>query len=130
MRRVFPCQFFLPDRVMLTILFIGDVFGSVGRRCLAELLPGLVEEHAVDLVVANGENSAGGLGINAKTARDMLDAGVDLITSGNHIWKQKGIQQYLEQEPRLLRPANYPPDTPGQGYALVESATGVPSGGG
>ncbi len=110
---------------MLTILFIGDVFGAVGRRCLGGFLPRLVEQYRVDLVVANGENSAGGLGINAKTAQDMLDAGVDLITTGNHIWKQKGVEQYLDQEPRVLRPANYPPGTPGQGYALVESAAGV-----
>ena len=78
----------------------------------------------VDLVIANGENAAGGFGITEETARDLYRCGVHLLTSGNHIWKHKEIHAYLEDTDRLLRPANYPPESPGRGYAIVETAAG------
>jgi hypothetical protein len=81
-------------------------------------------EHRVDLVVANGENASGGIGISDKGAEELFAAGVQVLTSGNHIWKKKEIRDYIEQNPRLIRPANFPPGTPGQGSALLETASG------
>jgi 2',3'-cyclic-nucleotide 2'-phosphodiesterase len=102
------------------ILFIGDIVGQPGRRAVRELLPGLRQRHAVDLVIANGENSAGGAGITRGTANEIFEAGIDVITSGDHIWDQKEVLEFLPGEPRLLRPANYPPGTPGRGSIVVE----------
>ena len=113
---------------MINILFIGDVFGRPGRRLVRELLPDLVNRHVIDLVVANGENAAGGLGLTIKAARELLAAGVDVLTSGNHIFKHKEINEYLDEETRILRPANYPDPAPGRGAFLVELRTGVPLG--
>jgi metallophosphoesterase (TIGR00282 family) len=107
---------------MLTLLFIGDVFGSPGRRCLNELCPKLRERFSPDVVVANGENAAGGLGLSAKLAGEMFVSGVDVITSGNHAWKHKDLIPLMEKEPRLLRPANYPPEAPGAGYVVLQAA--------
>jgi metallophosphoesterase (TIGR00282 family) len=101
------------------ILFIGDVVGSPGRRAVRELLPRLREEYAVDLAIANGENSAGGSGITTATARELFDAGVDMLTSGDHLWDQKEVVDLLKDEPRFLRPLNYPEGTPGRGSAIV-----------
>ncbi|MDI6854862.1 MAG: TIGR00282 family metallophosphoesterase [Deltaproteobacteria bacterium] len=106
------------------ILFIGDIVGSPGRRAVEELLPKLVDRYLIDLVVANGENAAGGIGITPQVAEMLLNSGIDLLTSGNHIWKHKEILSYLDDTDRLLRPANYPPDTPGRGYTVIETATG------
>ena len=113
----------------MRILMIGDVIGRPGRRAVETLLPGLRREYALDLVVANGENTAGGFGLTQDTAQDLLSAGVDVITSGNHIWDQREIIQYMDGELPLLRPLNYPPGTPGRGYlqargALVVNAIG------
>lgn len=108
----------------MNIFFIGDIVGAPGRRAVEELLPKVVDRHLVDLVVANGENAAGGIGITPLVAEQLLNSGIDLLTSGNHIWKHKEILPYLEETDRLLRPANYPPDTPGVGYAIVETAAG------
>ncbi|MBM4283773.1 MAG: TIGR00282 family metallophosphoesterase [Deltaproteobacteria bacterium] len=108
----------------MNILFIGDIVGSPGRRAVEELLPRLVDQHAIDLVVANGENAAGGVGITPPVAEQLLAMGVDVLTSGNHIWKHKEIIPYLEDTDRLLRPANYPPGTPGRGWTVVETAVG------
>jgi len=108
----------------MNILFIGDVVGAPGRRALEELLPRLVDRHFIDLVIANGENAAGGLGITPLVADQLLGYGIDVLTSGNHIWKHKEILPYLEATDRLVRPANYPPETPGQGLSLVETAAG------
>jgi calcineurin-like phosphoesterase len=110
---------------MTKLLIIGDIFGSVGRRCLKKLLPQLVEQHAPDLIIANGENAAGGLGISAKVAKDIFEAGVQVITTGNHVWKQKDLIGYIGSEPRLLRPANYPPENPGNGYIISQTAAGA-----
>lgn len=108
----------------MRILFVGDIVGSPGRRAVQELVPRLVDRHLVDLVVANGENAAGGIGITPQVAEELLNLGVDVLTSGNHIWKHKEIVPYLEESERLLRPANYPPGTPGRGWTVVETAAG------
>ncbi|MCL6622346.1 MAG: TIGR00282 family metallophosphoesterase [Syntrophobacterales bacterium] len=108
----------------MRILFVGDIVGSPGRRAVAELVPRLVDRFLVDLVVANGENAAGGIGITPQVAEELLNQGVDVLTSGNHIWKHKEIVPYLEEGDRLLRPANYPPGTPGRGVTVVETAAG------
>jgi len=104
------------------ILCVGDVFGRPGRNALAATLPGLRREHAIDLVVANGENSAHGAGMTVLTARALLDAGVDVITGGNHTFQRRDTAPFLQQEPRALRPLNYPPGTPGSG--LIELTIG------
>ena len=108
----------------MNLLFIGDIVGSSGRRAVEELLPRVVDRFAIDLVVANGENAAGGLGLTPQVADQLLGLGIDLITSGNHIWKHSEILPYLDSTDRVLRPANYPPGTPGQGLSIVETAAG------
>ena len=110
----------------MNILFIGDIVGAPGRRVVTELLPRAVDQYCIDLVVANGENASGGIGITPQVADQFLSQGVDLLTSGNHIWKHKEILPYLNETDRLLRPANYPPETPGRGPAMVETAGGEP----
>lgn len=110
---------------MIRLLFIGDVFGSPGRRCLEALLPSLRRRLAVDLVVVNAENAAGGLGLNDRQAREMFLQGVDVITTGNHVWKQRDLLPLLNSEPHLLRPANYPEGSPGQGHVRVRTRGGV-----
>lgn len=99
----------------MRLLFVGDVVGKAGRRILEARLAGLQERYDVDFTVVNAENVAGGRGVTPALADDMLALGVDVLTSGNHIWAQRGIEEYLQREPRLLRPANYPPDAPGTG---------------
>ena len=102
------------------VLFIGDIVGQPGRRAVKELVPKLRERHVIDVVIANGENSAGGSGITVKTAEEIFSAGVDIITSGDHLWDQKEVTELLQNERRFLRPLNYPAGTPGQGSVLVE----------
>ena len=104
----------------MKILFIGDIVGQPGRRAVKELLPGLREAHALDFVIANGENSAGGSGITPKTAGEIFSAGVDVITSGDHLWDQKEVMELLASEKRFLRPLNYPPGVPGHGGGVFE----------
>jgi len=106
------------------ILFIGDIVGQPGRRVVQALLPALRERHSLDCVVANGENSAGGSGITPATAGEIFEAGVDLITSGDHLWDQREVIQLLQEEPRFVRPVNYPAGTPGQGSAIFQSQGG------
>jgi metallophosphoesterase (TIGR00282 family) len=103
-----------------TILFVGDVVASSGRRALRSGLPGLREEFALDFVVANGENVAGGVGITPKLADDLFEAGVDVITLGNHTYRHREVWPYLDAEPRILRPANFLPTQPGRGTTLIE----------
>jgi hypothetical protein len=103
------------------ILFIGDIVGEPGRRAVRELLPRLRRKHGMDLVIANGENSAGGSGITPKTAQDIFAAGVDVITSGDHLWDQKEVIGLLQAESRFLRPLNYPQGTPGQGSVVYQA---------
>jgi metallophosphoesterase (TIGR00282 family) len=104
----------------MRVLFIGDVVGEPGRRAITTLVPMLRERHAVEVVIANGENSAGGAGITPKTAAEIFSGGVDVITTGDHIWDQKEIIPFLEGEPRLLRPLNYPPGTIGRGSQIFQ----------
>ena len=105
------------------VLFIGDIMGRPGRHALRVALPKLRAKYAPHFVVANGENSAGGLGITEEIGRDLL-AVVDVLTSGNHVWDKKEALPYLDKEPRLLRPANYPAINPGHGSVVVEGADG------
>jgi len=109
---------------MLTILFLGDVVGEPGRSAVIANLPRLKETHAVDFVVVNGENAAGGRGITPKITIDLLRASVSVITTGDHIWDQKEILSFIETEPRLLRPINYPAGAPGHGSIVLETAKG------
>lgn len=103
----------------MRILIIGDIVGKPGRRAVHEFLPGLRSEYDIDFVVANGENAAGGLGITASTAQELLQSNVDVITTGNHIWAKKEIVTYLESgELPIIRPINFPPGVPGRGYIL------------
>ena len=106
------------------ILAIGDIIGKPGRQAVRELLPDLRRQYGLDLVIANAENTAGGLGLTSTTAKELFNAGVDVLTSGNHIWAQKEIIPYLEGEMPILRPLNYPPGVPGRGY-IVNSQTMV-----
>ena len=103
----------------MRILFIGDIVGEPGRRAVKALVPLLRSQHRLDLVIANGENSAGGSGITPRTAEEIFLGGVDVITSGDHLWDQKEVMELLANEKRFVRPFNYPPGTPGQGSVVV-----------
>jgi hypothetical protein len=106
----------------LKILTIGDIIGKPGRKAVEEILPGLYSEYNIDLVIGNGENAAGGLGLTPRIAEELFDSGIDVITTGNHIWAYKEIIPYLNSGPALLRPLNYPPTNPGRGYLLKNNA--------
>jgi len=109
----------------LKVLFLGDVFGKPGRNAVKRLVPRLIARHGLDLVVANAENVASGVGVTPDSAEELLAAEVDLLTSGNHIWAKREIVPYLEAPgSRLLRPANYPEGAPGRGHAVVETPDG------
>jgi metallophosphoesterase (TIGR00282 family) len=112
----------LAESLTVKLLFIGDVVAGIGRRALATVLPALREEHQPDFVVVNGENAAGGVGITAKTAQEMLGLGVDAITLGNHAYRHRDVYAYLDHEPRIVRPANFPKGSPGRGHTIVESS--------
>jgi metallophosphoesterase (TIGR00282 family) len=103
------------------LIFVGDVVGGVGRRALASVLPGLRDRHEPDFVVVNGENSAGGVGVTEKTARDLLEIGADAITLGNHAYRHREVYGFLDTEQRIVRPSNYPKGSPGRGHTVVES---------
>ncbi len=100
------------------MLVVGDVVGAPGRETLKRCIPLTREQHQIDLCIANGENAAGGFGLTAQTADEMFAAGVDVITTGNHVWDKREFRPYLEQSDRVLRPANYPPGSPGKGVVL------------
>ena len=104
----------------MKILFIGDIVGSPGRRAVRELLPGLKQQHKLDVIVANGENAAGGNGITPDIAEELFSLGVDAITTGDHLWDQKEVVELLQNEKRLLRPLNYPPGTMGKGSVVLK----------
>jgi metallophosphoesterase (TIGR00282 family) len=106
----------------MKILFIGDVVGGPGRRGFATAMPRLREEHSPDLVVVNGENSAGGMGITEKTAGELFEAGADVITTGNHVYRHREVYDYLDRTDRVIRPANYPHANPGRGHTVIEVA--------
>jgi len=108
----------------MRLLFLGDVVGRAGRNAIVSHLPRLRERWKLDCVVVNGENSAGGFGINEVICQELLDAGADAITLGNHSWDQRETLVFIERQPRLIRPANYPPGTPGRGATLVVLADG------
>lgn len=105
---------------MLGILFIGDIVGRPGRAALSQLISRVKRQKSVDLVIANGENSAGGTGITREVASELFRDGVDLITGGNHMWDKREALDLLMEERRIIRPANYPPGTPGMGFCLTE----------
>src|SRR5438045_4375753 len=109
---------------MLTVLFLGDVVGEPGRNAVIARLPELKEQHQVDFIVVNGENAAGGRGITGKITIDLLRAGISVVTTGDHAWDQKDILSFIDTEPRLLRPLNYPPGAPGSGSIVLETAKG------
>jgi hypothetical protein len=109
----------------MRLLVLGDVVGRAGRSAVLERLPGLVAGWRLDAVVVNGENAAGGFGITEAICRDLLDAGADVVTLGNHAFDQKEALVFIEREPRLVRPANFPPGTPGRGATLVKLRGGA-----
>jgi metallophosphoesterase (TIGR00282 family) len=102
-------------------LFIGDVVGSPGRRGLAAAMPELRERHQPDVVIVNGENTAGGVGITEKTAKALFDIGTDVITTGNHVYRHREVYDYLDRTDRVIRPANYPQGNPGRGHTVIEA---------
>jgi len=109
----------------MNLLFIGDIFASPGRGIVADNARRIIAEHKIDLTVANGENSAGGFGITPLIAEELFSYGVDVITSGNHIWDKREIYEYLPKQPRLLRPANYSEELPGRGIVVAETRSGI-----
>jgi len=102
------------------VLLIGDIVGKTGRESLAEGLPSIIKDYEVDFVIANGENAAGGFGISSKIANHLFEKGIDVITTGNHIWKNKDILKIIDTEERILRPANYPDSNPGKGWGIYK----------
>ncbi len=109
----------------MKILCIGDIVGRSGREVLVKTLPGLRVAHGLDFIIANGENAAGGSGILPKQAEEIFAAGVDVITLGDHTWDKPDIYKYLDENPRIIRPANFPDGAPGRGWTVVRSAKGV-----
>ena len=109
----------------MRLLFLGDVVGRPGRNAVVERLPGLRDRWQLDCVVINGENSAGGFGITEAICDDLLNAGADAVTLGNHTWDQRETLVFIERQPRLLRPVNYPPGTPGRGANLIDTRSGA-----
>src|SRR5216110_1333576 len=109
---------------MLTVLFLGDIVGEPGRNAVIGRLPQLKEKQALDFIIVNGENAAGGRGITGKITIELLRAGVSVITTGDHVWDQKDIMSFIDTEPRLLRPVNYPAGAPGGGSIVLETAKG------
>jgi len=109
----------------MNILFIGDIFGSPGRRIVAQHLQDIISEEKIQLVIANAENAAGGFGITPQLADELFSFGIEVLTTGNHAWDKKEIYEYLPRQPRLLRPANYPCELPGSGLVVVRARNGV-----
>jgi hypothetical protein len=109
----------------MNLLFIGDVFASPGRRIVAENLARIVSTERIDLAVANVENAAGGFGVTPQIAEELFELGLDVLTTGNHVWDKREIGDYLERQPRLLRPANYPGASPGRGVHVGRGRNGV-----
>ncbi|MDD5135917.1 MAG: TIGR00282 family metallophosphoesterase [Candidatus Omnitrophica bacterium] len=109
----------------MRILFIGDIVGEPGRRAVAELLPGIKKANDVEFVIGNGENVAGGSGVTPALADELLESGIDVITSGDHIWKRKEIIDRIDSDRRILRPANYPSGAPGFGSTVIKSESGI-----
>jgi 2',3'-cyclic-nucleotide 2'-phosphodiesterase len=112
----------------MKILFIGDIVGKPGREAIKILLPELEKEHNLDFVIANAENSAGGSGITLKTAEELFSAGIDVLTSGDHIWKKREVIDFIDQEARILRPLNFPGACPGRGFGVYNTKKGIKTG--
>ena len=110
----------------VNVLFIGDIIGRIGRRIVKTVLPSLKAKYEINITIANGENSAGGFGITQKVAEEIFAAGVDVITTGNHIWDKKEVIPYIDQNPSLLRPLNYPQSLPGKGIVRLDNLVNVP----
>ncbi|HTP32775.1 MAG TPA: TIGR00282 family metallophosphoesterase [Candidatus Acidoferrales bacterium] len=108
----------------MNLLFIGDIFASPGRRIVADHLEDIIGANQIDLVIANGENAAGGFGITPAIAEDLLALGIDVLTTGNHVWDKREVYDYLGRQPRLIRPANYP-QAPGKGVVTLRSRSGI-----
>src|SRR5256885_12858474 len=109
----------------MRILFIGDVLGRSGRAAVLTKLPGLIRDWQLDFVIVNGENAAGGYGITEAIYQELIDAGADAITLGNHAWDQREALVFIERAPRLVRPINYPPGSPGRRVALIDARNGA-----
>lgn len=109
----------------MRLLFLGDMVGRTGRQAVFEQLPGLVSDFRLDFVIVNGENAAGGFGITRDILIETLDAGADVVTTGNHVWDQREALSFASQEERFLRPANFPPGTPGRGSGVYEARNGA-----
>ncbi len=109
----------------MNLVFLGDIVGKSGRRAVLSRLPEILARSKADVIVANGENAAGGFGINERILQELRDAGVDVVTTGNHVWDKREALVFIERHERLLRPLNYPNGTPGQGFVLFETAKGV-----
>ena len=112
----------------MNVLFVGDIFGKPGREIARRAIPALVATRAIDLVIANVENSAAGFGVTGDIADTILELGVDVMTSGNHVWDKKEVIEYIARQPRLLRPGNFPAGVPGRGSHLARTRTGEPVG--
>src|SRR5918994_1715832 len=110
----------------MNILFIGDIFAKPGREIVRRVLPAIVEQQQIDFVIANVENSAAGFGVTGDIAETLLGYGIDVMTSGNHIWDKKEVLEYLPRQPKLLRPANFPAGVPGRGTWVGQTRTGEP----
>ncbi|MEX0803079.1 MAG: TIGR00282 family metallophosphoesterase [Candidatus Binatia bacterium] len=109
----------------MRVLILGDVVGRPARRAIRDLVPSLVERERIDLAIANAENAAGGIGVDIKSAKELLSAGLNVLTSGNHIWKKKEIYPYLDEHSDLIRPANYPEGAPGRGWCAWQNDNGL-----
>jgi len=118
---LFPITF----GVVLKILFIGDIIGRPGRELVRDVLPSLIDQHMIDLVVANGENAAAGFGLTPDVVSELFSLGIDVLTTGNHVWDKRDGLVCVEQEPALLRPANYPVDAPGHGVGVFKTPGGL-----
>ncbi|MDD4938727.1 MAG: TIGR00282 family metallophosphoesterase [Candidatus Omnitrophica bacterium] len=112
----------------MRILFIGDIVGSPGRQAVKELLPGLQKEHRLDFVIANAENAAGGSGITPRIAQELFESGVNVLTSGDHIWKKREIFEIIDKDERILRPLNFPSGVAGRGASVYNAKNGLPIG--
>jgi metallophosphoesterase (TIGR00282 family) len=115
----------LRDRITMKILLIGDIVGKPGRRAVRELVPGIVEEHRIDFVIANCENAASGFGVTEEVVEELLNSGIDVLTSGNHIWDKREVMGFIQDCEALLRPANYPAGAPGRGSVVLSTRGGI-----
>jgi len=105
----------------MRIVFLGDIVGRSGRQVVKDYLPGVIKKYKPDFIIANGENAAGGFGITEEICKDLYSYGIDVITTGNHVWDQKGITEYIDKDPNLLKPYNFAEGSPGLGFNIYET---------